>query len=91
MKMDNNGAMFRLGEYGVCIEMHDTFGKRPGLYVHSPGWGLKVGNFASEEKALIFEKYLRYMLRLGVEADELWNGFEDRSESIDNEGTGEDS
>ena len=40
-----------LGDYGITIAMKDAFGKRPGLYVENRNCSLKVGNFASEEKA----------------------------------------
>ena len=65
-----------LGDYGINIEMHDTFGKRPGLYVVNKNQALKVGNFASEEKARIFEGYIKYMVGLN-DPDELWNGYKE--------------
>lgn len=67
------------GDFSIRIEMHDTFGKRPGLYVENKNCGLKVGNFASEEKAKIFEGYLKYMFGL-VGPDGLWKGYDDDAE-----------
>lgn len=65
-----------LGDYGITVEMHDTFGKRPGLYVENKNCSLKVGNFASEEKARIFEGYLKYLVGLDG-SEELWKGYDD--------------
>lgn len=62
--------------YSISVEMNDTFGKCPGLYVVSKNQALKVGNFASEEKARIFEDYLRYMFGC-IGQDELWKGWEE--------------
>ena len=54
------------GDFGIDIMMHDYFGKRPGLYVYNgkDNYAVKVGNFASEEKARIFEEYLCYICGL---------------------------
>ena len=59
-------GMIKKGGYGIEIMMKDCFGKRPGLYVYDEKkneyW--KVGNFASEEKARTFERYLMYLCAL---------------------------
>lgn len=68
-----------LGDYGITIEMKDTFGKRPGLYVANRNCSLKVGNFASEEKAKIFEGYLKHLVGLDG-PDELWKGDDDAAD-----------
>ena len=54
------------GNFGINIMMQDCFGKRPGLYVYNgkKNEAVKVGNFASDEKARIFEEYLCYMCGL---------------------------
>ena len=62
-----------INDYGIIIEMKDTFGKRPGLYVQNKNCALKVGNFGSEEKARIFEGYLKYFVGRNGQ-NELWRG-----------------
>ncbi len=69
-----------LGDYGITIAMKDTFGKRPGLYIENRNCSLKVGNFASEEKAKIFDGYLKHLVGLDGPY-ELWKGYDD--EQID--------
>ena len=44
---------------------------RPGLYVMQGNTAVKVGNFASESKAKLFQTYLEYMCGLGPEPDSL--------------------
>ena len=68
-----------LGDYGIAVEMKDAFGKRPGLYVEHKNQALKVGNFASEEKARIFEGYLKHLVGLDG-PNELWKGGDDDAE-----------
>lgn len=66
------------GDFGISVCMNDTFGKRPGLYVESRTCALKVGNFASEEKARIFADYLKFLCNLGgVTEDDLWKEYSD--------------
>ena len=62
----------RKGSYGIEVMMNDCLGKRPGLYVYSEkeNCAVKVGNFASEEKAQIFEGYLKWLTGLGGEPKE---------------------
>lgn len=63
------------GNYGIDVMMHDCFGKRPGLYVYNriENAAVKVGNFASEEKAKLFEEYLAYLCGIGEKP----GGFDD--------------
>jgi hypothetical protein len=45
----------------ISIELVDFLGgKRPGLYIGTPGELLKVGSFGSEEKARLFDEWLRH-------------------------------
>ena len=53
--------MMMRGEYGLEVMRPDAFGKRPGLYVVHGNQAVKVGNFASEEKASAFVEYLGYL------------------------------
>lgn len=54
-------AAYSKGHKMIAIERHDMLGgKRPGLYVGEGLQILKVGTFASEEKADLFEKQLEY-------------------------------
>ena len=49
------------GKY-IHISMVDVIGgKKPGLYIGEGNEFIKVGNFASEEKAKLFEERLEYM------------------------------
>ena len=60
----------RKGDITIDVMMQDCFGKRPGLYVGDGNGLLKVGNFATEEKARIFEEYLLYMCGIGLKPKE---------------------
>ena len=59
------------GNNGIDVMMQDCFAKRPGLYVMQGNTAVKVGNFASENKAKLFQTYLEYMCGLGPEPDSL--------------------
>ncbi len=49
------------GNIFISIELNDLLGgAKPGLYIGEGNTLVKVGSFASEEKAKAFEEYLRF-------------------------------
>ena len=70
-RRDSAGSIVK-GRFGIYVMMKDCFGKRPGLYIYNgaKNYTVKVGNFASEEKAKLFEKYLCYMCGIAEEPKE---------------------
>lgn len=64
----------RKGDVIIDVMIQDCFGKRPGLYVGVGNELLKVGNFATKEKARIFEEYMLYMCSIGPKPKEVEHG-----------------
>lgn len=53
--------VYSKGKKFIVIELNDLLGgKKPGLYIGEGNTLVKVGSFATYEKANLFEEYLRY-------------------------------
>ncbi len=60
---------YKRGNVTISIYQLNGFGKKPSLWIGSekPNQIVKVASFGSEEKALLFCKWLDYMLGLNDE------------------------
>ena len=62
------------GDRMISIELVDFLGgKRPGLYIGTPGEMLKVGTFGSEEKAKMFDEWLRHLFGSALKMEKTEN------------------
>lgn len=58
------------GNKFISIELNDLLGgARPGLYIGEGYTLVKVGSFASEEKAKAFEEYLKFFFGSMLEGE----------------------